>query len=246
MPKMMLTRFKQKPFLGLAVTVWVLIFTALSAPSEGNIPLIKRAAKGTFLIADPRLTDPNFRESVVLLTYHGADGSMGVIINRPTAQPLFDLLPDLNRKIDASDTLFIGGPVSRSQILMLLQAEQPPREMERVFENIYFSPDARRLAGLIEEAKQFRAYAGYAGWGSGQLEAEIDRGDWRILPADPAMLFRNDPETVWPEMFRRSQQRSVDLGPGAETTKEVRLQRFGPFAGPHPLQRSTLPRRSFE
>lgn len=177
--------------------------------SAGIESILERSVtKGLFLIADPRLTDPNFRESVVLITHHGADGSLGVIINRPTDRPLSSL-PGLPLQGTSSGFLFIGGPVSRNALSSLVQTEHASKEVEAVLEGVYFMTDPLATAGLLKESKQFRIYAGYAGWAPGQLQGEIDRGDWRLLPADAALLFRNNPETVWPELFRRSQQRSV-------------------------------------
>lgn len=179
--------------------------------SSGMEPVRERSpAKGLFLIADSRLTDRHFRESVVLLTHHGADGTVGVIVNRPTTRPLSSVLPGL--PIDEKRVpLFIGGPVSRNILSLLLQTERPPQEMETVLDGLYFSGDARPLAGLLKDASRFRVFSGYAGWAAGQLQGEIDRGDWQLLPADAALLFQSDPETIWFELFRRAQQRAVGI-----------------------------------
>jgi putative transcriptional regulator len=197
--------FIQKLLLaGWMVALWTLLPGILSAGMEREV------SKGVFLIADRRLTDPNFRESVVLITHHDTDGSIGVVINRPTTRPL-STIPDPRLKETPSGTLFSGGPVSPSILSLLLQSERPPQEMEAVLNDVYFRLNPQSFAGL-KGSKQFRVYAGYAGWAPGQLAAEITRGDWRILPADPVLLFQNDPEHIWPELFRRSEQRSVQIG----------------------------------
>lgn len=196
------------------LAAWVLAIAALTpgelAAGPERMALPERSiTKGLFLIADPRLTDSNFRESVVLLTRHGPNGTIGVIINRPTAQPLsqfFDLPPR-----EETAFLFVGGPVDQNAMSFIIQTEHPSPEMAPVLDGIYFSTDPRALAGLSKRPEPFRAYAGYAGWAPGQLAGEFRRGDWRLLPADPLILFHRHPETIWAEMFRRSQQRSVDL-----------------------------------
>ena len=202
--------FKQKQFL----IGWIMALSALSpgilsADPESTASPEQKISKGIFLIADSRLNDPNFRESVILIMRHGTDGSIGIIINRPTTQSLATLLPALPLHEKSSDTVFMGGPVSRSVLSWLLHTERPLQGMEEVFGSLYFSINARPPDPLLKESKQFRAYAGYAGWAPGQLQAEISRGDWRLLPGDASIIFQNDPETIWPELFRRSQQRSV-------------------------------------
>jgi putative transcriptional regulator len=203
---------KQKFFLiGWIMAIALLIPGIPSAGIERHASPALKISKGVFLIADPRLNDPNFRESVILMTRHGGDGSIGVIVNRPTMQPLTDLLPDLPLPGKSSSTLFLGGPVSRTLLSWLIQTERPPQGMEGVLGNLYFSINAPPPAPLLKESKQLRVYTGYAGWGPGQLQAEIDRGDWRLLPADVSTIFQKDSETIWPELFRRSQERSVTL-----------------------------------
>lgn len=186
---------------------------AIALLIPGTLPtgMERSPSKGLFLVADPRLTDPNFRESVVLLTRHGEEGSVGLIINRPTALSISEVLPDLRAEGAPSGVLFAGGPVSRNGLSLLLQAERPPRGVEAVMGNLYFGVNVRETIGLLKKTERFRVYAGYAGWAPGQLEAEIGRGDWHLLPGDPVLLFEKDPDAVWAELLRRSRRQLVRL-----------------------------------
>jgi putative transcriptional regulator len=146
------------------------------------------------------LSDPNFERSVVLLVHHGNEGSMGLVVNRPTAIPLSRLFagePGLEQGV-----LFTGGPVEAGRFLLLLRAGRAPQGSRPVFADVYlgWSPEALRGSSGIEE---FRVYSGYAGWAPGQLEAEIARGDWRLAPAEAPLVFVRHPERLWEELARR-------------------------------------------
>jgi putative transcriptional regulator len=159
-------------------------------------------AAGKFLVATRGLSDPNFERSVVLLVQHGQGGSWGLVVNRPTGVPLSKLFagePLLERQ---DGTLFAGGPVGAGRFLLLLRASHPPEQSQRVFADVYlgWTPAALRDARGISDC---RVYSGYAGWAPGQLEAEIARGDWHLLPAEASLVFEPRPEQVWEQLARR-------------------------------------------
>jgi putative transcriptional regulator len=172
--------------LGLAISV-----SALAQPAAGRL-----------LVAARGLIDPNFERSVVLLVEHGAEGSLGLVINRPTAVPLAQLFPDQKTLGKQGGFLHAGGPVSADRFLLLLRAPRPPEDCRQVFADVYvgWTPAALRDPGAFRE---FRLYAGYAGWAPGQLEAEMAHGDWRILPAEAPLIFHEHPEQLWEELTRR-------------------------------------------
>ncbi len=191
-------------------------FTRPTAQTQG----LDTVTRGTFLLADPRIVDPNFSKTVVLILHHDEGGTMGLIINRSTHQPLSDLLPE-EKQISPAAWVFFGGPVSDETLTVLFRAERPPKPGVPVFENIYASQDAEVLASLLAvETPQvlFRLYAGYAGWGPGQLQSEIARGDWRLAPADADLIFKETSDRVWPEMFDRSQKRVVKRHAGIRSS----------------------------
>jgi putative transcriptional regulator len=161
--------------------------------------------KGIFLVASPALRDPNFRQTVVLLCEHGADGALGVVVNRPTAMLLTEALPQMPVLEAQGHSLFSGGPVQPNQVLILLRLAQEPTETHHVFDGVYLGGDLAALERILttpRSRESFRAYAGYSGWGPGQLEEEMKTGSWITLPADPATVFEKDPTHIWSDIIR--------------------------------------------
>lgn len=188
------------------------LFVTATPPSLLAARQQTKIKKGVFLVADLRLLDPNFSKTVVLITQHGPGGSVGVVINRPTRTPLSRAFPKTQEFEKRSETIFIGGPVQREVMILLLRTERPPEVAVPVFEKVYVAPPVETLTDLItqEDLKDpFRVYSGYAGWAPGQLQGEIDRGDWRVLPGDAELLFQEETASIWEEMFRRSSQQMV-------------------------------------
>ena len=173
---------------------------------------MQELSSGVFLVADPGIIDPNFSRTVVLLLEHDQAGSVGLIINRRTSIPLTQLLPDASDSVDPNEHLFRGGPVSRETLTFLFRSKTPPKQMKPIFQDVYGSREARVLAYRLKKSapkESYRLYAGYAGWESGQLQEEIARGDWSVVPADAALLFERPSHQIWREMFERAQQRFV-------------------------------------
>jgi putative transcriptional regulator len=168
--------------------------------------------KGLFLIAEPSLRDPNFREAVILITHHNATGTMGVIINRPTSTPLSHLLEDREDLTELTDTLHLGGPVDRGVLLLLVRSPARPEHAEHVFDHVYLSQSLDVLLDALKSddpQTAVRLFSGYAGWAPGQLADEITRGSWRVVPADPSVLFDRDAEVIWKEMIRRTSEQFI-------------------------------------
>jgi putative transcriptional regulator len=167
-------------------------------------PEYEKLAKGRFLVSSSRIQDRIFGRSVILLITHDNNGSMGLIINRQTDSKIADLLPDIKVLAKSTDTLYFGGPVSLSNVFLLVRTGSKPGESENVFDDIYISKSTvllKRMADDKSAQSQFRIYAGYAGWAAGQLQAEVIRGDWTVMPADPDMLFDKDPAGIWDRLM---------------------------------------------
>ncbi|MBI4401460.1 MAG: YqgE/AlgH family protein [Nitrospirae bacterium] len=165
----------------------------------GTMPPI---GKGVFLIASPNLMDPNFYQTVVLICEHGPEGTLGVVINRPTDIRLSEALPKLAVLKGTSYVLFSGGPVQVNGILMLFRVTEAPTDTREVLKGIYLGGNLETLERVITRPKPtetFRAYAGYAGWAPGQLEYEMAMGSWATLPADSASIFDKEPTSLWPD-----------------------------------------------
>ena len=182
----------------------IVIAIAYSSPAE-NLKTVqpKAAAEGFLLIAHERMIDPRFRESVLLMTQYGSDGAMGVIINRPTDIPLSTALPQVEELAGSRAPLFFGGPVSRRVVSVLFQSDDEPQAegITRVFANVYFSRRQEIIDEVFSRSKPvFKVYSGFAGWAPGQLEREIDRGDWLLGKAAGAIIFKKESTHIWPDL----------------------------------------------
>ena len=156
---------------------------------------------GIFLIARRDLPDPNFTETVVLLlSYSPGGGALGLVVNRPSDVELSSLAPRIAGLDDRSDPLYIGGPVPGQELFLLVRGRAPDGDAEAVFEGVWASHSPEVLERLAQDhvpAERLRVYAGYAGWGPGQLDNEIARGDWHIRTADEESIFTPRPRETW-------------------------------------------------
>ncbi|MEJ2085220.1 MAG: YqgE/AlgH family protein [Acidobacteriota bacterium] len=155
-------------------------------------------------MAGTELLDPNFIESVVLLIEYSDEGALGVIINRPTSTPIAEILPEIEAPDEGAHRVWIGGPVAPWQLVMLARSQTEIEEGTHVMGDLYFSASRIALEKVVSAGNQFRLYAGYAGWTAGQLDQEIERGGWRVMPAELAMVFDEAPLDLWPELIRRT------------------------------------------
>ena len=161
--------------------------------------------KGIFLVASPALRDPNFRQAVVLLCEYGAEGALGVIVNRPTAMSLTEAVPQIPVLEGQGHLLFSGGPVQTNQVMVLYRVTEDPGETHHVFDGVYLGGNLGALERLMvtpNTDESFRAFMGYSGWAPGQLENEMKAGSWLTLPGDSSLVFEKDPTRVWPDIFR--------------------------------------------
>jgi putative transcriptional regulator len=176
----------------------------LAAAAPGGRP-----AKGKVLVASSDQEDPNFAQSVVLLVaYDQGDGAMGVIVNQPTPIKLAKILPELEGVEDRTDRLWRGGPVLPTSLLTLVRSNKALAGSEPVFDDVRMLTSKEAFARTLESKiprERVRAFAGHAGWGPGQLESEIVRGDWVVMPATAEIVFSVTPEKVWPKLVQRGE-----------------------------------------
>ncbi len=188
------------------------VIALLYGPSAQAVDI--GVANGVFLVAKPDMLDPNFRETVVLITEPIVGGGpIGVIVNRPLAARVSEALPGAGKVPEQYDQVYAGGPVARNQMLFLVRTAAQPARSLRVLADVYLSGDRELLAQILRgevKADAFRAYAGYAGWAPGQLENEISRGGWHVVQADADTIFAADASTVWPALIRRVGTRSTE------------------------------------
>lgn len=174
-------------------------------PSAAN-PSTDRPARGTFLVATQELQDSGFSETVVLLVQHDQFGTMGLIINQPSDVGLDLMLPDVGNLGGFNEKLYIGGPVATYGIILLVKSAAALDDAEHVFGKVYVSGSHELLLQIINHGdapSRVRLYAGHAGWSPGQLDREITRGSWQIMPANESMIFADEPDKVWRKLAPR-------------------------------------------
>lgn len=163
-------------------------------------------AAGRFLIALPTLRDPNFVRTVVLLCEHNDEGTVGLIINRQTPVKLSAGIPGPLAEAREGEFLFQGGPVSPSNIFALHNVPRLMADSREVLPGVWFSTGSEGVAERLRQPPQpgesLRLYAGYAGWGAGQLDAELQQTAWIVGPASSDLVYAGNPKTVWPRALQ--------------------------------------------
>ena len=160
--------------------------------------------RGKLLLAGPLLKDPHFDRSVVYVTEHTEDGAMGLVLNRRSETPVEEAVPDLAWAAEPEDRVFVGGPVAPEGVIVLAEWSDPALAVVLLDDDLGFVPggdaDPGALAGAVRRA---RVYAGHAGWGPGQLEAELAEEAWILAEPRRADLFSDDPDGLWAAVLRR-------------------------------------------
>jgi putative transcriptional regulator len=179
-----------------------------------SLPLVAAELAGgpsILLIAAESMVDPRFRQSVVLVTRHGRSNStVGVIVNRPLDAGLDRAFPDIKQA--AQHRLHYGGPVAPGDLVFMLRSETAPAASIILAERLFLSSNLGSLRQLLEAptpATNIRVFTGFASWAPSQLESEIDRGDWYLLPVDGDALFNDPPDEMWLKLWRRATQLRV-------------------------------------
>jgi putative transcriptional regulator len=157
---------------------------------------------GHLLISNSNLLDPNFRRTVVLIGHHDDQGAVGVVLNQPLAVAVHDAVPPLGALVEPEEPLFDGGPVEPDSVVVLADFIDPSRAEVIAMGSIGFLPSE---AGddIGEAIRRARVFAGYSGWGPGQLERELDEDSWVVAPALPGDVFHAEPTRLWEDVLRR-------------------------------------------
>jgi len=158
--------------------------------------------QGHLLIASPGLLDPNFRRTVVLVTEHNDEGAAGLVLNRPSPAPVSELVPQLEELVETGEQVWVGGPVQTNAVLVLGEFLDPDDAAVPLFGSLGF-PSLDEPASVVTATTRRRVFAGYSGWGAGQLEDELARDDWIVEPAVADDAFTDDPQELWSDVLRR-------------------------------------------
>jgi putative transcriptional regulator len=158
---------------------------------------------GQLLLASPALQDPNFTRTVVLVSLHSDEGAMGLVLNRPSAVTVAEAVPQLEQAVSDAERVYVGGPVQPTSVVFLAEFLDPSLAGLMVLGRIGFpAPDAG-VEELLDSTARGRVFAGYAGWGEGQLDAEVEQGDWIADTALPEDVFSDVPDELWSRVLTR-------------------------------------------
>lgn len=158
--------------------------------------------RGKLLIASPALDDPNFSRTVVLITEHGDEGAMGIVLNRPADAEVAEVVPEL-ASIATEEPVFVGGPVQPEALVVLGEFNDLTKAAWIVVAEVGLVSAGTDLEDLPAAVRRGRVYAGFSGWGPGQLEAEVEEEAWIVEPPIPTELFPDDPSTLWSDVLQR-------------------------------------------
>lgn len=159
--------------------------------------------KGQLLLASPSLYDPNFRRSVILITEHNEEGAAGLVLNRPSEATVGETVPDLATLAGGEEPVYVGGPVQQEAVLVLAEFDDPDDAATLVLGDIGFVPADSDFELLSDSTRRARVFAGYAGWGAGQLEAELEEDSWLVESVDGLDLFAAADVDLYAAVLRR-------------------------------------------
>jgi putative transcriptional regulator len=159
--------------------------------------------RGQLLIASPALFDPNFRRAVLLVTEHSEEGAMGLVLNRPTEAAVVDAVPPLEDLVEPGACVYVGGPVQPTAVVVLAEFGDAGESAALVVEDVGFVRADVEPGALPISTRRARVFAGYAGWGEGQLEVELEEESWILEPALPDDVFAEETVDLWSDVLRR-------------------------------------------
>ena len=158
--------------------------------------------RGQLLIASPALIDPNFRRAVVLVVAHDEDGAVGLILNRVTETEVAEAVPELGGLVEHGALIGLGGPVQTEAVVVLAEWADPDEAGTLIFGDVGLMGSEAESERVAAATRRVRVFAGYAGWGGGQLEAELDELSWVLESAEVEDVF-GDEDDLWASVLRR-------------------------------------------
>jgi putative transcriptional regulator len=161
------------------------------------------SVRGQLLIAGPPLLDPNFWRTVVLVVEHNDEGALGLVLNRPSETTVAEAVTELSELVDPDEHLYIGGPVQPSSVIVVAHFEDPDDAALLAFDDIGVLGTGSTPEELSVGVRAARAFVGHAGWGPGQLDAELERGDWILEGARAGDVFAAESRQLWSEVLTR-------------------------------------------
>ena len=157
--------------------------------------------RGKLLVSSPALVDPNFRKTVVLIAHHDEEGAMGLVLSRPSTVAAVDAVPALAGIAGTDDPVYVGGPVQPEAFMVLAEFDDIGQAAAPIMNGLGFMPADAEPEELA--IRRLRLFAGYSGWGGGQLEAELDEDSWIVVEAIADDAFADDPDELWRGVLQR-------------------------------------------
>ncbi len=171
---------------------------------------VRTLAAGKILVAARGLPDPNFSETVVLLCDYNEKGTMGLVLNRQTDVRVSHAFPNVTFARNYAPAFFTGGPVEPSGVVALVRTADASTDAKHVLPDVQLVTTRPRLESLLKSetgSDRLRVFAGYSGWGAGQLDRETATGSWHVFSVDASVVFDPNPATLWERQIKRSQER---------------------------------------
>jgi putative transcriptional regulator len=173
------------------------------------------------LLAMPQMRDPNFARSVVLLCEHSPQGTMGLVINRPTSTKVSSVVDlDSPQEVDGDLVVWIGGPVETTRAWILTTADPGTPDRVTLADQLHLCASRDALRWCMQQAPAdrdgMRFLLGYAGWAPGQLESELAQSAWLSAPLQLDLIFQTPAEDMWDAAIRSLgvDPAMLQLGPG--------------------------------
>lgn len=169
----------------------------------GKLNDVDESLRGKLLVASPALGDPNFARSVVFITEHSAEGAMGIVLDKPSETAVSELAPQLDEVAGPDAPVYVGGPVQPAALVVLAEFSDPAAAAWIVVADVGFASAFVEMDDLARSVRRARVYAGYSGWGPGQLEGEMEVDSWIVEAPLPPELFPDEPEALWGAVLAR-------------------------------------------
>lgn len=184
----------------LVVAAWLLPATATADQAP---------ARGKFLVATEFVQGDLFAETVILLLHYNEHGAMGIVVNRPTDIEPKEILAEVDAIPDYDGAIFWGGPVEMYSLRALQRTDSPPAGLDAIVGSVHLVPIDESLEDAPRDPGRLRLFIGYAGWSPGQLDREMERGSWRVVPASDEHVFAKDPRALWKRLTPPSVHRAA-------------------------------------
>ncbi|MBZ0204469.1 MAG: YqgE/AlgH family protein [Ignavibacteria bacterium] len=163
----------------------------------------EKPAKGKILISEPFLNDPNFKRTIILLTEHSEEGSVGFVLNKPTEYKINKVIEDFP---DFDSVVYYGGPVQLNTLQFIYRGENLIENSIEIMPGLFWGGSFDILKTLIEanavSPNDFRFFIGYSGWDDGQIEEEMNINSWIVTETSIDNIFSEEPDKLWREILK--------------------------------------------